>query len=199
MLSMMAASTRLSTLLIQLELYLYHIQGVFPTLQHIGGMPALRNLRALTFDIHPGTCATHVHIRMRFSDIASPFSTISSLEHVSFNVTYRVIDLSHQDLTWMQEVWPRLKTLAVVYDISDLHQRRLVSQVEEPHESSLASVVAFTKKLDQLEVLDIDIANASAEDVDQLCALVPEESAVGRESPPQSQTALRHLTFAMNS
>ncbi|KAI0806590.1 hypothetical protein C8Q74DRAFT_1223060 [Fomes fomentarius] len=192
MLSTIATSTRLSTL--DMKVDAYGVQGVFPALQKIRDMPALRNLRTLVLGIYLDTYATlGIRIQLPFSDIASPFYTISSLEHISFS-TNRILVLSVEDLTRIQEAWPRLKELSAFRVDSGMDYDSEADQVEQPGEPSLASVVAFTMKMKNLEVLDIDVANVSAEDVDQLCALA-EDSEVGHEPPPQSQ--LQHLTFAM--
>ncbi len=189
MLSTIATSTRLSTLHMKVEAY--DVQDVVPALWKIGGMPALRNLRTLYLHILSRPSAT----QLPFSDVASPFYTIPTLEHVSFSIQNRTPILSVQDLTRIQEAWPRLKTLAAVeVEGFIMHTDQAVPQVEQPGEPSLLSVIAFTMKMKKLEFLHIDDADVSAEDVDQLCALA-EDSEVGHEPPLQSQ--LQHLTFAM--
>ncbi len=184
MLSAIATSTRLSTL----DIAVYQV--ALPALQEIGGMPVLQNLRTLNLRSYSGTYSifrqrtaseTAIKRNVPFSDIASPFYTIPSLEDVYVYVTYGSIVLTDGDLARMQEAWPRLKTLVAFYDIDEYPQ--------QPPGPSLASVVAFTMKMDWLEILDIEVAHVSAKDVDQLCALA-EEGAVGHK--------LQYLTFAMD-
>ncbi|KAI0758668.1 hypothetical protein C8Q74DRAFT_1372619 [Fomes fomentarius] len=182
MLSVIATtSTRLSTLDIAVRTS-SQLQGLLPTLEKIGSMPVLQNLRTLKLRLHLDR-ENRARLQIPFSNIASPFYTMTSLEDVAFDITTRSIDLSEQDLTRMQEAWPNLKKLAAVYDMIDGSYER----AEQPQEPTLASVIAFARNMDQLKVLDIDVANVSAADVDQICALA-EECAVGHE--------LQHLTFA---
>ncbi len=183
MLSVIATtSTRLSTLDVGVRT---SSQELLPALEKIGSMRVLQNLRTLKLRLSLDT-GYRARLRLPFSNIASPFYTIPSLEDVAFIISNCIIDLSEQDLTCMQEAWPNLKRLAAVYDIIDWsHRRRKL--VEQPREPSLAAVIAFARNMDQLKVLDIDVANVSAADVDQICALA-EECAGGYE--------LQHLTFA---
>ncbi|KAI0758664.1 hypothetical protein C8Q74DRAFT_1441341 [Fomes fomentarius] len=105
MLSVIATtSTRLSTLDVGVRT---SFQELLPALEKIGSMPVLRNLRTLKLRLHLNT-GYRACLQLPLSNIASPFYPIPSLEDVSFAIRNRIIDLSEQDLTRMQEAWPNL-------------------------------------------------------------------------------------------
>ncbi|KAI0713942.1 hypothetical protein C8Q76DRAFT_472427 [Earliella scabrosa] len=159
-------------------------------LRAIGALSVLQSL--VTFRLDIGSYA-HPYVTgypepMLFSDLATPFYPIRTLEDVTFTATGSISRavLSNNDLLHAKHAWPHLRTLTVNW--ADPKSGAQIPPFEWP---SLPAVVEFALGTPSLEMLDIEVADVSVEEVDAICARA---GALGPDRARQGR--LRQITLA---
>ncbi len=171
------SSPRLTVLDIGIDYDDYGPGDPFDRLCEVGALPVLRNIR--TFHLHAVDMWHNGPISL--SVLTCPFSTIRTLTEVSFSAQHNHIVISDEDFCRVETAWPRLRTLRV--------RTKADEDNDWPAEPpSLPAVVAFARRMSDLEMLDVEVADASDKELKEIRA----RASLGGAP----QTNLEQITFA---
>ncbi|KAI9058975.1 hypothetical protein FKP32DRAFT_1680301 [Trametes sanguinea] len=136
-------------------------------------------------------------LQTSFRAIAAPVLSLGSLEDLEMISWNSIVSISDEDVSQMSAAWPRLRRLEILSDVKDNFREYDAWMPHAPDivRPSLTALVLLAERCRSLELLKIDIADVSEDELQALEARAAAIASSG-DTQPCLQTRLRNLVFA---